>query len=185
MKYYWEAPVCGAAFFSQKQLWGILWNTNPMVAFRQTFSGSFFRTKHISPCLWIGITQLLLIVLFQWNRRFKVFVAMLPGTWPLKLCHLLTCLMCWILFQLDPVSKHISALKKHPSLCVVLCWLSIFFTWVRLQWKFSQIACLKNKLLLDYFCWGRPLCPQAWDSLKWVHHSFLESPAIALLVHEY
>lgn len=116
-----------------------------MVAFRQTFSGSFFSTRHMDPCFFFVIIQ--------------VFVAMLPGTWPLKLCHLLTCLMCWILFQLDPVSKHISGLKNHPSLCVALCWLSIFFTGVKLKWKFSQIACLKNKLLLDYFCWGEATLP--------------------------
>lgn len=113
-------------------------------------------SKRISPpCLCIGRTYIAPVYCaISEKQSVKQFAAMLPGSWPLKLCHLLTCLMCWILFQLDPVSKHISALKKHPSLCGVLCWLSIFFTRVKLQWKVSQIACLMKKLLLDYFCWG-------------------------------
>lgn len=79
------------------------------------------------PLYWHNSTPLHYLLCY-FSETVKLFVAMLLGTWPLKLCHLLTCLMCWILLQLDPVSEHISALKKHPSLCVILCWLTFFFT---------------------------------------------------------
>lgn len=133
-----------------------------MFAFRQTSEGTFFSTKHISSLPLYRRNSALFYCAISVKLSVSCPLLCSPCTWPLKLCHLLTCLMCCIRFQLDPVSKHVSALKKkkkHPQLCVVvLCWLSFFFH-SKPQWKFSQIACAKNKPLLDYFCWGEATLP--------------------------
>ncbi len=116
--------------------------------FQASFLGSFFSTKCISPCLWIGLLSSYLLCHF--SKTISQWLWLLPGTCPLKLCHMLTCLMCWILFYFDPVSKHF-CIEKHPSSisCVVLCWLNMFFTCVNLQ--FSQNACLRINSLLRIF----------------------------------
>lgn len=157
-----------------------------MFAFRQTSEGTFFSTKHISSLPLYRRNSALFYCAISVKLSVSCPLLCSPCTWPLKLCHLLTCLMCCIRFQLDPVSKHVSALKKKSIHSFVLLYSAgsvSFFTQSR-SGSFLKLLVQRINHYLIIFVGGKPLCPEGWDSLKWVHHSFLKSPARALLAHE-
>lgn len=81
----------------------------------------------------------------------------------------------------------LKARKASVFFCVGLCRLLLFvhsfiyFNPVKPEWGVSLkwLVWRINYHLITLY-WRALLCPWAWDSLKWVHHSFLRSPARAL-----
>lgn len=75
--------------------------------------------------------------LCQQNRQSHL-CCYAPGTRTRRIYHLLTCSMCWILFQLDPVSKNTCAMKRQTPFSHCLLLYFFFFT---------SITCSKSALL--------------------------------------